>query len=49
MTVIKITLNKGCLKIQVQRDEQRPTKHTHKTKDRVTRAPLKSGCEPRCS
>jgi hypothetical protein len=36
-------------KEKVQRDEQRPTKHTHKTKDRVTRASLKSGCEPRCS
>ena len=24
-------------------DKQRPTKHTHKTKDRVTRIPLKLG------
>jgi hypothetical protein len=26
-----------------QKDKQRSTKHTHKTKDRVTRTPLKSG------
>jgi hypothetical protein len=26
----------------VQRDKQRPTKHTYKTKDRVTRTPLKT-------
>jgi hypothetical protein len=26
-------------------DKQRSTKHTHKTKDRVTRAPLKTGGE----
>jgi septum formation inhibitor MinC len=25
------------------KDKQRSTKHTHKTKDRVTRIPLKSG------
>jgi len=30
-------------------DEQRPTKHTLKTKDRVTRAPLKTRGELRCS
>ena len=28
---------------------QRSTKHTHKTKDRVTRTPLKTGGELRCS
>jgi len=28
-------------KEQVQKDKQRSTKHTHKTKDRVTRTPLK--------
>jgi len=33
----------------VQKDKQRPTKHTHKTKDRVTRTPLKVGGELRCS
>jgi hypothetical protein len=29
-------------KEKVQKDKQRSTKHTHKTKDRVTRTPLKS-------
>jgi hypothetical protein len=28
---------------KVQKDKQRSTKHTHKTKDRVTRTPLKTG------
>jgi len=32
-----------------QKDKQRSTKHTHKTKVRVTRIPLKSGYERRCS
>ena len=32
-----------------QNDKQRSTKHTHKTKDRVTRTPLKTGGEPMCS
>jgi hypothetical protein len=36
-------------KEKVQKDKQRSTKHTHKTKDRVTRTPLKTGDEPRCS
>jgi len=31
-----------------QKDKQRSTKHTYKTKDRVTRIPLKIGCELRC-
>ena len=30
-------------KEKVQKDKQRSTKHTHKTKDRVTRTPLKPG------
>ena len=34
---------------KVQKDKQRSTKHTYKTKDRVTRTPLKSGGELRCS
>jgi len=34
---------------QVKKDKQRFTKHTHKTKDRVTRTPLKTGVELRCS
>jgi ABC-type nickel/cobalt efflux system permease component RcnA len=32
---------------KVQKDKQRSTKHTHKTKDRVTGTPLKIGGEPR--
>ena len=30
-------------KEKAQRDKQWSTKHTHKTKDRVTRTPLKTG------
>jgi hypothetical protein len=30
-------------KEKVQKDKQRSTRHTHKTKDRVTRTPLKTG------
>ena len=36
-------------KQKVQKDKQRSTKHAYKTKDRVTRTPLKSGSELRCS
>jgi hypothetical protein len=36
-------------KEQVQKDKQRSTNITHKTKDRVTRTPLKTGGELRCS
>ena len=36
-------------KEKVQKDKQRSTKHTYKTKDRVTRTPLKTGGELRCS
>jgi len=36
-------------KEKVQKDKQRSTKHTYKTKDRVTRAPLKTGGELRFS
>ena len=32
-------------KEKVQKDTQRSTKHTHKTKDRVTWTPLKTGGE----
>jgi len=32
-----------------QKDKQRTTKHTHKKKDRVTRNPLKTEVELRCS
>ena len=31
------------LKKKGQKDKQRSTKHTYKTKDRVTRTPLKPG------
>ena len=34
---------------KVQKDKQMYTKHTHKTKDRVTRTPLKTGDELWCS
>jgi len=36
-------------KQKVQKDKQRYTKHTHETKDWVTRTPLKTGGELRCS
>ena len=36
-------------KEKVQKDKQRSTKHTYKTKDRVTRTPLKTGVELRYS
>jgi hypothetical protein len=36
-------------KEKVQKDKQLSTKHTYKTKDRVTRTPLKTGGELRCS
>ena len=36
-------------KEKVQKDKQRSTKHSHKTKDRVTRTPIKTGGKLRCS
>jgi hypothetical protein len=36
-------------KEKVQKDKQRSTKHTYKTKDRVTQIPLKTGSELRYS
>jgi hypothetical protein len=36
-------------KQKVQKDKQRSTKHTYKTKDWVTWTPLKTGSEIRCS
>jgi len=36
-------------KEKVQKDKQRSTKHTYKTNDRITGAPLKHGGEFRCS
>jgi hypothetical protein len=35
-------------KEKVRKDNQRPTKHAYKTKDRVTQTPLKTGGELRC-
>jgi hypothetical protein len=35
-------------KEKVQKDKQRSTKHTYKTKNRVTRTPVKTGGELRC-
>jgi hypothetical protein len=35
-------------KEKVQKDKQRSTKHTYKTKDRVTRTSIKTGDERRC-
>ena len=36
-------------KEKVQKDKQRSTKHTYKTKDRVIRTKIKTGSERRCS
>jgi hypothetical protein len=36
-------------KEKLQKDKQRSTKYTHKTNDRVTRTPLKTGGELQCS
>jgi hypothetical protein len=36
-------------KEKVRKENPRSTKHAYKTKDRVTRTPLKTGCELRCS
>jgi hypothetical protein len=36
-------------KEKVQKDKQRSTKHTYRTKDRVTRTPLKTAGELRCN
>jgi hypothetical protein len=36
-------------KIKVQKDKQQSTKNTHKTKDRVTQTPLKTGGKLRCT
>jgi hypothetical protein len=44
---IRISMTTQCPKDQVQKEKQRTTKHTHKTKDRETRTPLKTGGEPK--
>ena len=36
-------------KEKVQKNKQRSTKHTYKTEDRISRTPLKTGGEFRCS
>ena len=40
--VIRIEQTTQWPKEKVQRDKQRSTRHTYKTKDRVTRTPLKN-------
>ena len=53
--VIQIRISKknkqhnGQKKKREKKDKQRSTKHTHKTKDRVTRTLLRTGGELRCS
>jgi hypothetical protein len=52
--VIRIRISKknrqhNCQKKRYKKDKKRSTKHTHKTKDRVTRTPLKTGVELTCS
>jgi len=51
--VIRIRISKNRQhngqKKKVQKDKQLSTKHTHKTKDGVTRTPLTTGGELRCS
>jgi hypothetical protein len=51
--VIRIRISKNTdstmAKKKVQKDKQRSTKHTHKTKDRATRTPLNTRGELRCS
>ena len=34
-------------KEKIQKEKIRSTKHAHETKDRITRTPLKTGCELR--
>ena len=47
--VIRIRKSKKHSQHNGQKGNHRLTKHTHKTTDRVTRTPLKSGGELRCS
>ena len=46
--VIRIHISKMD-RVKVQKDKLRSTKHTHKTKDRVTRIPLKTAGDLGCS
>ena len=41
--VIRIHISKKNKQNNGQKNKQRSTKHTHKTKDRLTRTPLKAG------
>ena len=47
--ILKKNLQHNSQRKKEQKDKQRTTKHTYKTKDRVTLAPLKTGGELRCS
>jgi len=47
--ISKVKRQHKCQKKKAQKDKQRSTKHTYKTKDQVTRTPLKTGGELRCS
>jgi hypothetical protein len=46
---IRICISKKNRQHNGQKDKQRSTKHTHKTKDRLTQTPLKTWAELRCS
>jgi hypothetical protein len=46
---IRIRISKKNRQHNGQKDKQRSRKHTYKTKDRVTRTPIKTGGELRCS
>jgi hypothetical protein len=45
ISVIKVEQKTHWPKEKIQKNKQRSTKHTHKTKDRVTRTLLKTGGE----
>jgi len=47
--VIRIRISKKNRQHNGQKKKYKRTKHTHKTKDRITRTPLKIGGERRCS
>jgi hypothetical protein len=48
-SVYRRRTNNTMAKKKGQKDKQRSIKHAYKTKDRVTRIPLKTGGEFRCS
>ena len=48
-TVYRRRTDNTMAKRKSTKGQQRSTKHTYKTKDRVTRTPLKTGGELRCS